>query len=319
MENRKLEIYSFYLHEKRKINNKIAPDDIFGKDLFEELRDKLIGYIDTFPPSRLDDKTSRVAKNKSGDTLYFYDSQKRYIYGKLSIGDDNKKEQPVVMADKDKAELYTKQKGHAVERPFFFMIILPENLNSGFIILEREGRHAIKTDFSRILKDFIFKNFANLNVRFKNFIEQDIIKEWMRTGEVKEIVFTRKQIDNDKAENYLGTHQVDGKYDLRLSLIPKERTMIPQFTRQKLIRRIENYSGFFESDEVSELGLDEKTDIKVILDYNNNTRTIDLSDTGKVRPYYHVTVAIDAFGFSELDSIKNEAINLINSFNLGIL
>lgn len=316
---RKLEIHTFYLYSPKKKSVKINPMKVLGKDLFVQLYKKLPKYVDQYPPSRLRNKTAKIPKDKSNKSIFSFSLSKRYIVGKINIGDDNSKVQDVVLANKDKTYLYTKEKGHSVERPFFFMIILPENKTTGYLILEREGQHAMKVDFGRILSDFVSSNLSGLKIGFSNFVEQDLIKEWLRDGKYKEMIFTRKHLPNDKAETYLGDYQGDGKYDLRLSLIPKEGTLFPQKTKKRTVERINSFNGFFESPELQKLGFDENTDVKVIVDYENNTRTIDLSDTKKVRPYYHVDVKEDANGFSNLKSIKKEAINLVKSFNLGII
>lgn len=316
---RKLEIHTFNLYEKGKKSDSIMPDDIFGKDLFQVLTRNFPKFVDDFPPSKLKNKTTKIPKGIDGKSIFSFDSSKRYVYGKINIGDDNSKKQDVVLANKDKTYLYTKEIGHSVERPFFFMIILPENKKDGFLILEREGRHAMKSDFGVVFSQFVNELLSGLRVEFRNFIEQDIIKQWLTDGQYKEMIFTRKYLPNDKAETFLGDYQNDGKYDLRLSLLPKEGTLFPKITKRKTVDTIDSYHGFFESPELQNLGFDDNTDIKVVVDYEGNTRTIDLSDTRKVRPYYHVHIKEDANGFSNIESIKDEATQLINSFNLGIV
>lgn len=317
MVQRKLEIHTFYLKETKR-DEIVNPKNIFGKDLFEELRNSFLKFVDELPPSRLKNKTTKISKGKDGKSLFKFNENQRILYGKINIGDDNSKEQDVVLANRDKKVLYTKMKGHSVERPFFFMIILPENKDTGFLLIEREGKHAMKMDFGKILNEFVNANLSGLKIKFKNFVEQELIKEWLTEGEYKEIIYSRKHISNDKAETYLGGYKNDGEFDVKLSLIPKKGTLIPKNVKQKIVNRIDSYNGFFESSSFNNLGFDKETDIKVIVDYEGNVRTIDLSDTHKVRPYYHIEVQEDNNGFSNLDSISKEALTLIESFNIDI-
>ena len=318
MEQRKLEIHTFHLKQPRKQDITIDPKDVDGKDLYKLLSKEFPTFIDEFPPSKLYGKTTKIPLNGDAKSIFFSKSQNRIVYGKINIGDDNKKEQDVVESNKDKKFLYTKMKGHSVERPFFFLILLPDTKTTGFLILEREGKHAMKRDFEKILNEFTTEKLSGLKVKFTNFVESDLVKEWLEKGEYKEVILRRRELPNDKAEHY-GEFLDEGKFDVRLSIVPKEKTIFTPNKKKKIAQNIDEYNGFFESEELKEIGFDKNSEIKVVIDHEGNTRTIDLSDTNKVRPYYHVNVKTNAAGFSEIESIKNEAINLIKQFNLGII
>lgn len=322
MENRKLEVYTFIAHPNRKPNENLILEDVFGNDLYVKLKNKFSDFVDTFSPQQIDGKTSKIEKKeidgqrksvfKSNDTL-------RYIAGKIMIGDDDGKEQDVVQNNKDKTILYTKKKGESVERPYYFMVIIPLGLKYGFIVLEREGKHSAKSVFDKLLKKFIFENLSELSTKITNFIETEIIKEYLENGKYNSIILSQKIVSRDKAEQYLGTYINGSKYKVEMRIVPLENSIIPISAKKKILDNLENNMGFFEGIDFENIGFDDKTNVKVIATKDGNTRTIDLDDTYKIRPYYSIEVPNNKKGFSEFKDINIEAKRLIRSFGLNIL
>ncbi|MBC8757311.1 hypothetical protein H2O64_21760 [Kordia sp. YSTF-M3] len=320
MEKRKLEIHTFYLHENRKPSQIIDYSDVYGRDLFDVFKTDFLPFVDGLAPSQVNGKTTKIeVNNESKKSLFKTKSSLRYVSGKIKIGEDQNKEQDVVTADKNKDRLFTIEKGQSVERPFFFFISLPEKSNKGFIVLEREGRHAMKGDFSKIFRKFINDKFSELDVKINGFVESELIKEFLINGDYERIILSRKYLPADKSERYLGTYHDGGAYQIQLNIIPQAKTVIPILTKKKIVRHLEHYDGFFEDEDLKNLGFDENANIKVVTTYNGNKRTIDLEDTLKTRPYYLIDVKIDAKGFSDYKSINKETITLLKSFNLGII
>lgn len=323
MEARKLEIYTFHIHEKKK--EEVIPllENVNGIDLYTSLVNEFPDFVNTFPPDFLDRRTCKIEKIKvsgrKSKLTFISDNTSRYIAGKICLGEDDSKEQEVVATDKDKKTLFTKKKGQSIERPFFFMIILPLDKKFGFLVLEREGKHSLKSAISTLIQHFVRQKFSTLNVKIENFVENKMIKEYLLNGEYNSITLTRFFLAKEKSQQYLGEFQNSGKYKVEIKITPQERTIIPIQTKRKIVSNIENKTGFFTFKEFEEIGFDQNTNIKVVSTYNGNTRTIDLEDTFKVRPYYLINVKLNAKGFSDFDSIKKEAIKLIRELNLNII
>src|SRR5690606_25160090 len=113
----------------------------------------------------------------------------------------------VVKNNKNKDKLYTKSKGESIERPYFFMIILPLNKKYGFLILEREGKHSIKNVMCKILVAFLRNKFDSLNIKYTNFIEDKVIKEYLENGKYNSIILTRNFLAKEKSQQYLGQYE----------------------------------------------------------------------------------------------------------------
>ncbi|WP_310556324.1 hypothetical protein [Flavobacterium sp.] len=324
MEERKLEIYTFKIHQNRKTDVFPLLENIQGIDLYTELVNNFTNFVDTFPPDLLNGKTCRIEKvkepkNSTIKSTFIQDKTSRYIAGKISIGEDDGKEQEVVKNNKSKDPLYTKEKGQSIERPYFFMIILPLDKKYGFIVLEREGKHSLKSAMCTLILQFIRKKFSTLNVKFTNFIEDKIIREYLTNGDYNSIILSRNFLAKEKSKQYLGEYQSEGEYKIEMKIIPTKGTEIPILTKRKVISNLENKTGFFIGNEFKDIGFDENTNIKVVSTYNQNTRTIDLEDTFKVRPYYLINVDINSKGFAEFDSIKSESIKLVRELTLNII
>lgn len=322
MENRKLEVYTFIAHPNRKPNENLILEDVFGNDLYIQLKNKFSNFVDTFPPQQIDGKTSKIEKKEVDGqikSIFKFNDSLRYISGKIMIGDDDGKEQDVVQNNKDKTVLYTKKKGQSVERPYYFMVIIPLGLKYGYIVLEREGKHSAKSVFERLFKKFIHENLSELNTKLTNFVESEIIKEYLENGQYNSIILSQKIVSSDKAEQYLGTYIDGSKYKVEMRIVPLENSTIPIVTKKKILKNLEKNEGFFEGNDFKSIGFDDNTNVKVIATKDGNTRTIDLDDTFKIRPYYNIEVPNNTKGFSEFKEINKEAKKLIRSFGLNIL
>ncbi|ATA94033.1 hypothetical protein CGC54_06665 [Capnocytophaga canimorsus] len=324
MEKRKLEIYTFQIYEKQ--NSEIIPllENIYGVDLFTELVNKFPNFVDTFPPDSLQKRTCKIEKVRSEKknqkkSVFTHTETSRYIAGKICIGEDDEKEQEVVQNNKRKKLLYTKKKGQSIERPYFFMIILPLDKKYGFLILEREGKHSLKTAIETLICRFIKSKFSTLEVKFTNFVEDSLIKEYLSKGNYNSIILSRNFLAKEKSEQYLGEYQNSGEYKVEIKITPMKGIEVPYFTKKRIISQLEKKTGFFIGEEFKNIGFDENTNIKVVSTYNKNTRTIDLEDTFKMRPYYLINVDINEKGFSDFDSITREAIKLIKELTLNII
>lgn len=322
MENRKLEVYTFIAHPNRKPTENLILEDVFGNDLYTKLKNGFPNFVDTFPPLLIDGRTAKIEKTISENgvkSIFQFNDSLRYIAGKIMIGDDDGKEQDVVESNKEKTVLYTKRKGQSVERPYYFMVIVPLGLKYGFIVLEREGKHSSKGVFDKLFKKFIHENLAGLNCKISNFVESEIIKQYLEFGDYNSITLSQKIVSSDKAEQYLGTYIDGAKYKVELRIIPLEKSIIPFNTKKKILENLEKNEGFFEGTEFKNIGFDDNANVKVVATIDGNTRTIDLEDTFKIRPYYIIEVSNNNKGFSEFKDINKEAKKLIRSFGLNIL
>lgn len=196
------------------------------------------------------------------------------------------------------------------------MIIIPKNKKTGFLLFEREGNFSCKKIFCRALHSLVKEKLSGLIFKDENFIEDEIIKNFIEKGDYNSISISRKNLPKDLCDKYLGEYEDGGEYEIQLVIKTKKGTDFKDFTKKKVLENMEKYDGFFNSKEFQNMGFDDTTNLKVVSTLEGTTKTIDLSDTMKIRPYYSIDVKLDKKGFADFDSIRDESVKLVKSLNL---
>lgn len=318
MENRNLEVYHFSLYSIDDLKTKVDYSNIYGKDIYEILKADLIQFLDDLGPDQVFGKTINI-DNVEGKSVLKSNNTLRIISGKIKVGDDDGKEQDFTNGIKKKVVIYTKKKGTYARRPFYFMIIAPKNKKAGFIILEKEGVHSCKKIFVKALQIFVKQKMSSLLLREEKFIEDNIIKNYISNGNYDKISLTRSKLPKDLCDLYLGDYEEDGEYQIELNILTKKGADFTKVTKDKILKNLETYKGFFTSNEFKKIGFDENAKLKIVSELDGNKKTIDLGDTMQIRPYYQVDVNIDDTGFSDFEHINKKAIELVKSFDLDII
>ena len=141
---RSLEVYNFSLFDKNDMATKIDYCNINHNDLFDILKANMVQYFENIGPEKLSKKTIKIDSDGT-KPVFKSNSKLRIITGKLKIGDDDGKELELSKGAKKQTVVYVKAKGIYIHRPFFFMIIIPKNKKTGFIIVEKEGLQPYNT------------------------------------------------------------------------------------------------------------------------------------------------------------------------------
>ena len=171
----------------------------------------------------------------------------------------------------------------------------------------------------KALQIFVKQKMSSLLFREEKFIEDEIIENYIINGHYDKISLKRSKLPKDLCDKYLGDYEEDGEYEIELNIISKKGADFGKNVKKRILDNMNNYEGFFSSDDFKDIGFDKNSDIKIVSRIENNKKTIDLSDTMKIRPYYQVYVKNDATGFSDFDDISKEAIELVKSFDKGFL
>lgn len=320
MEERKIEIHEFYVSPIKDDKRKENLSNINGKDLFEITQKHFAQYVDNLPSDISQKRVTRMAKEGNPpETIIVYEKGNRIISGKILTGLYGKEEDVVDSSSATKDTVYTITKTQAIQKPFFFMIIIPNKMNKGFLLLERDGVMGIKIAFTRIYRRFFNSYFVDYKMIFGKFIDIGIVERFLKFGEYNNITLTRNILPADVADRYeLGKFETDD-FGIELKIKPKGNKKFLGNTRKKVLRMLEEgTSGFFTYEGFEDIGFGKGANIKVESKYNNSTRVIDLSDTMRFKPYYVVAVSLDSKGHSDFRSIKKKAIELIEGFKLEL-
>lgn len=319
MEIRKLEVIKFYIAKKGNKKEKFLMSSIKDEDIIDKVFKEFVPFIDNYPTDENNKRVINMLVSDDSTSFFRKKDNTRSISGIIETGKYGKEENVRDSSSKKKKTVFKIHKNHSVQKPFFFLMCIPKIKKDGLIILERDGAFGIKSVFTRILRDFISLHFSEYKIHFSNFIDDEVVKNYIYKGDYNKVTLTRSSLPIDVAERY-GLEQLESQdFILELTIKTKGRRRILGNTKKKIQKIFsESYSGFFESEELRKVGFDKKSKIKVNSSYNGSKRTIDLSDTMKFKPYYEVNVDINNAGHSDFDSIETEALELLDDFNLNL-
>ncbi|MCG9909876.1 MAG: hypothetical protein MH137_01130 [Flavobacteriales bacterium] len=316
-EKRTVEVHQFQIERKESPRRK-SIIHFNAIDNFQNIVRNFTQIIDEFG---VDDNQKRVAnilKNPEGESILYMNESKGFISGIISSGSYGKEESVVDVEDIE-TEVFSIKKNHAVKKPFYFLICISPLKDTGFIIMERQGSNSINSLISFFMYKLISEKYPNNKIIIRNFIEDDVAKKYVADGKYKEVALIRSFLPADVADRYdLGNFDTSD-YTIKLSIKPNKNKTFPIATKNKLVKILESKQiGFFTSEQFEELGFDDNSKIQVVSQFNGRQRTVNLSGSMKIRPYYEIEVNVDASGNTNYHSIHSECIQLLNSFGLEL-
>jgi hypothetical protein len=302
----KLEVYTLGIRNERVINC-IRLDSLFGNsDFFSFFQE----YVSSFDKKlSLNKVQQKSIKFRSGSLNV--NSAQRIISGIIDSGDYGIESSIVNI--KTGIEKYHKTIEDTDIKPFYFLLYIPKSSDKAFVILQRLGIYGINGIFRTHLENFIKGKSDDLVVEFSPFISHKLAQSFINDGDIKEISLRRYNLPTDVTDK-LGMESLEEDIlSLELKITAKRKRSL-HFNNQ-VKKFINNPNAvMFDIKELKSLGFngEHKSSIKVRL--GKNTRTIDLSETGQIRPYYDIDEEVkkDASGHPDFDSINNIAIKLLN-------
>ena len=199
--------------------------------------------------------------------------------------------------------------------PFYFLMSLPKGRDEGIVILERFGQKGVRSIFLNSFNKYFTRMFPQFRVEMNPLVTKKLIDYYLNRGGLKKIRFIRfgmgKNIedaydrsDHEEQEGYMEliahAERGFGKY-----LPLKGRLKEYLKGDRELQRLIELKEYNFEYDN-----------IKLELEVNKRTRTIDLSDLYKIRAYYDITDGVRMEnGHPVFESIDKNARDLLKDLS----
>jgi len=157
-------------------------------------------------------------------------------------------------------------------------------------------------------------------IKFEKFVDDAVIRDYVTNGDYSKISISRNSLPSIVAQRY-GLIGFDSKdFRLELNIVAKRKNLFTEsFARKKIISYLDSQpDGFFATNEFKDLGFDEHTDIKVKSTLGGNSRTINLNDHLKVRPYYEIDVDLNSEGYSDFKSINSEVSVFLDDMNMTL-
>ncbi len=307
----KIEVYTFQIRKKRERDPKyLTLKDFFkGNDFLEFF----IGYCDDLQSSlKTFDTYNRAIRLKSKTVKH--DSKSRTVRGIFESGAygfessilDNNTEHIVHVKEKNQTEIL----------PFYFLLHVPEKLNIGYLFLQRFGVFGVNTVFNASFRKFFDSKFSDFIVDFNPHVSKELADEFLSSGNIKEIVLRRMNLPTDLSDKLNLSEYHDAIHSIEIKIKSKRKKSFGGFGKKVKSFLKDTNAVLFDIPELRNLGFDGAHNISVVSKVSGNTRTIDLADTGNIRPYYDINkdVVFASNGFPTFKSIDEAALNLLLDF-----
>ncbi len=311
VESRNIEIHKFSIAPLRQVKNTINLSDN-NFNLYNKIISEFKAFIYKIPKNENGNRVISINKNKdSKKESWFENNTHQIISGKISTGEYGKTGTVTEYQKGERVPIFDIETNHAVERPFYFMILIPKNKKYGFIFLERDGQFGIKGIFTNTLAKFIAEKLQNHKLHTSPLVNEEIVKKYITNGELKSIILTRNSLPIN-LEDSIGISKLNHQeFEIKIEITAKGSNKFPIKFKNKALKILEGSTGgFFTHSAFNDLGLVGSCKTKIKSKYQDKKRNIDLSDTMKFKPYYEIMVKIDSDGHSNFNSIDKKVIEL---------
>lgn len=199
---------------------------------------------------------------------------------------------------------HTRQVNEAEMHPFYFLMHFPRRAKLGIIILQRFHNEGIRTVLFRDFKDHLKRNCPTAVFDMNRLAESAVLRQFMRGGRIIEVSAVKHTIPTDIAQEFgSGLDEVTGRISMSMNA---GRLGHLGFFLDKINPFLNRELGLNELVEIREF---EPDTVKVRFAMNDVERTFDLSNPGRVAPYYDITsdVQLGDNGFPTFNSIDGVA------------
>jgi hypothetical protein len=316
----KIEIYTFNIVNRKNDEVKVNFDSNTLGELFDYLKMNLQNKINQFPPTKKERKTFKLASqtvNGKKETFFNYSSTNKRFDGILTVGSDADKILKFTSADKHKKDSGTKAKGLNIDRNYYFQILFIEGSDTGFLVLEKNQK-SCKNDFCKVLETIINQKISDVKLKVNQYIEQQFYENYLRKGKYNSIKCVRKGVKNQNSDGIINLIN-QGNYKIETKLTA-DGDLTDRF-KQNVLNALNDKKYFFEIPEFKNLNYSEENDSYLIInsEYNNKSRTIDLSNVAKVKPLYDLDdVEENPDGSSKFNSIRMKTNELLKELDINL-
>jgi hypothetical protein len=310
----KLELYTFRIREKRS-DDFLNLDSFFGEsDFFAFFQE----YISTLDQELLVNESQKKSLQFVSDNISIA-FENRTISGVVESGDYGVESR--IVDRTSKKENYRKMVDDLDIKPFYFLILAPKRHNKGLLVLQRLGGFGINALFTYHFEKYFKMKYEGLLVEFNPFVSKELAKAFIENGAIKEISLKRYSLPSDLIDKLGLTNHREDVLSIELRITAKQKRFLPFNGRVDKFIKNPN-ARLFEIGELEKLGFDgtHKSSIKVKV--GTNTRTVDLSETGQIRPYYDINNEVEKElsghpKFASIDKIaKGLVADLMTEFNV---
>lgn len=302
----KLEVYTIRIRQERDLDSYLPLKDFLGgNDFISFLEDYIKSFDNQLSCDDNQKRSFKIASNRIKIS-----SKERIISGIIESGDYGYESE--IYNINTGSKTYLKSIEDTEIKPFYFLIYLPLKENKAYLILQRMGIYGIHSIFKVHLSSYFKKKFSKLHIEFNPYISKEVAHTFLEKGNIKEFVLRRFNLPTDVADRLGFAGQEEDIRYIEMRIVSKRKKFLQL---NKRVNRFMNDPNavMFQLDELNALGFDGNHTSQVKVQYEENTRTVDLSDTGQIRPYYDIDkdVTKNRSGHPVFESIDQLAKELI--------
>jgi hypothetical protein len=177
---------------------------------------------------------------------------------------------------------YKRKKNDADVLPFYFLFYIPQDRNEGILLLQRTGKYGIRTNLGTFIDKYFSDKYPGFTVELNALVQEDIIKEMLRNGNIKKLRCVKYQAPVDRFDGLDEGHE-ELSYNMEVVLSAH---------RIPFMRTIKNFlnsgSSVKSLVELRDFNFDYDT-VKVDVEIEGSMRTFDLGCLFKARTYYDIS------------------------------
>jgi hypothetical protein len=233
------------------------------------------------------------------------DSDKRIITGYVESAYTGEKAKVIDSTTKSlKCDIY---KRDLLSKAFFYLIYIPKNSKSGFLIVEKKENHGVKQVFENTFNEFMrIKGVSNYILKLNQAPARYLIQNFLQHGKLKEFRLIDVSYTNELEKM---------SFDLG-----KEERVFKQNRNSKVVEELkELLVELFNSvpsigEKITFLSEGDFDEVSFVLEYGKVSKTFYVKRQEKIRSNIDVTKLIKfEEGEPTLESLIKISLELINS------
>jgi len=218
-----------------------------------------------------------------------------------------------------KALSHKREVDEAEMLPFYFLIFIPNGRDEGIIILERFGHKGVRRTFLNNFGKYFSQSNPNFRIEINPLVTKKLIDYYLNHGGLKKIRFIKFGMckDFEDAVDLQDHKESEGYLELTAHAPRGLNKYLPFKKRiQEVVDRKRGVNNIIELKEYNF----EYDKVKIEVEINKKSRTIDLSDLYKIRAYYDITdtVKMAENGHPIFKSIDEIAHDLLDDLGVAI-
>lgn len=281
-------------------------------DLLEVIHEYLLKVLPSLP---IDSQTKEVIK------ISHLDKKDRIISGRFDAGENGYGSK---LLDTETGSLsYERKPSEAELIPYYFIIKLPTKVDKGIVIFQRFKNYGIKDLFVDSFNQYFSNRFSNeYSLEIDPLVPKNLIKSYIQ-GRIVKIRLIKQGFPRDifdvSSDGLPNDEDFDGNCELVLS--SSRNGHLPTKIRSMLSKNIDK---FLDSDDAAVGSLIEVKNftfdnVKIQVRIGNSYRTVNFSDTNRLRYYEDVSgLEVDTNNHPKFDIIDTRAKAFLKDIAISI-